>query len=81
MKWGKVTITYEPTGYNQNYKRQNVVTHTACHDMVADAVADSVARILAHPPAEGLPPGGPVVDRIHIAQNLPNDPGAAYRLI
>lgn len=72
MAWGRVTITYAPTGYNQNYKRNNVVTHVQASDMVAAAVADSVARI-------GIP--GAIVTRSNIAQNLPADPGVNYRLI
>jgi len=71
MPWGRVTITYGATGYTQNYKRNNVVTHLQCANMVAAAVADSVARI----------GGGVIVNRINIAQNLAADPGLAYRLI
>jgi len=72
MPWGRVTITYGATGYTQNYKRNNVVTHLQCQNMVAAAVADSVARIGG---------AGVVVNRINIAQNLAADPGLNYRLI
>jgi hypothetical protein len=71
MPWGTVTITYAPTGYTQNYKRNNVVTHVQCNALVNAAVADSVGRL----------PAGAVVGRNHIAQNLPADPGANYRPI
>jgi hypothetical protein len=81
MPWGSVTITYGPTNYTQNYKRNNVVTHIDCQNMVADAVNDSVARITAHPPAGGLPAGGVIVNRININQNMAADPGANYRVI
>ena len=81
MPWGQVTITYPPTGYTQNYKRNNVVTHVHCAAMVAAAVADSVGRIAAHPPLGGLPAGGIVVNRVGIAQNLPADPGVNFRVI
>ena len=72
MPWGTVTITYPPTGYTQNYKRNNVVTHVDCQNLVAAAVADSVARI-------NVP--GAVVNRNNIAQNLGADPGVNYRVI
>ncbi len=81
MSWGRVTITYGPTGYSQNYKRNNVQNHNQCQAMVAAAVNDSVSRIKANPPRGGLPPGGVVVNRINIAQNLNADPGNNYRLI
>lgn len=79
MPWGRVTITYDQTDYNQNYKRNNVVNHNQCQDMVAAAVADSVARIQANPPAGGFH-GGIIVNRINIAQNLPGNPGDDYRV-
>jgi hypothetical protein len=72
MPWGRVTITYPPTGYTQNYKRNHVATHPEAQAMVAAAVADSVARIGGQ---------GVNVTRTNIAQGLPNDPGANYRLI
>lgn len=81
MPWGKVTITFAPTNYTQNYKRNLVSTHIECQNMVAAAVADSVARILANPPAGGVGAGGPIVNRNNIAQNLPVDPGGNYRVI
>ncbi|NHF59979.1 hypothetical protein FK220_011545 [Flavobacteriaceae bacterium TP-CH-4] len=81
MGWGRVTITYAPTGYAQNYKRDNVVYHNECQNMVADAVADSVVKIIANPPAGGIPHMGPIVNRENIAQNLAVDPGINYRLI
>jgi hypothetical protein len=81
MPWGRVTITFPPTGYIQNYKRNGVTHHVDCQAMVAAAVADSVARINATPPAGGLPVGGVNVNRLNIAQNLPNDPGVNYRAI
>lgn len=71
MAWGTVTITYPPTGYTQNYKRNNVVTHVQASAMVAAAVTDSVNRIGP----------GTIVNRTNIAQNLPVDPGANYRVI
>ena len=72
MPWGRVTITYAPTGYTQNYKRNNVANHIACANMVAAAVADSVARINV---------AGAVVNRINIAQKLVADPGNNYRVV
>ena len=72
MPWGTVTITYGPTGYTQNYKRNHVVTHLQCQNMVATAVADSVARINV---------AGAVVNRNNIAQNMAADPGINYRVI
>jgi len=71
MPWGRVTISYSPTGYTQNYKRNNVTTHVAESAMIAAAVADSVARIGG---------SGIVVTRSNIAQNIP-DPGPNYRVI
>lgn len=79
MPWGYVTITYPNTGYTQNYKRNNVVTHIQCSNMVNAAVADSIARINANPPVGGLP-GPVVVNRLNIAQNA-LDPGLNFRLI
>jgi hypothetical protein len=72
MPWGSVTITFGPSGYNQNYKRSNVVTHKQCQQFVAAAVADSVLRI-------NIP--GAIVNRNNIAQNQAVDPGITYRLI
>lgn len=77
MPWGTVTISYVATGYNQNYKRNNVVNHEDCAAMIDDAVADSIARITAG----GVPAAGLIVDRDHIAQNLGADPGPNYRVI
>jgi hypothetical protein len=80
MPWGRVTITYPPTGYTQNYKRNNVTNHGEAQAMVAAAVADAVARITANPPAGGLPV--PVnVNRQNITQNEAADPGANFRVI
>ena len=79
MGWGKVTIAYQPTGYSKNYKRNNVVTHLQCANMVAAAVAHAVAQITANPPRGGLP-GPVVVTRSNIGQDLP-DPGINYSLI
>lgn len=81
MPWGKITITYAPTDYTQNYKRKGVVTHTQLRAMIADAVADSVARLQAHPPAGGFGIGGPIVGRSNDGQNMDDDPGKDYRLI
>ena len=72
MKWGTVTITYQPTGYTQNYKRSGVETHEQCSQLVEAAVTDSVTRI-------NVP--GAVVNRTNIRQNLDNDPGTNYRQI
>lgn len=72
MPWGKVTVNYVPTGYHQNYKRSNVITHIECQDMVADAIADSLARI-------NIP--GAIVTTQNIAQNMDRDPGENYRVI
>ncbi|GEO04186.1 hypothetical protein AAE02nite_18500 [Adhaeribacter aerolatus] len=72
MPWGKVTITYPPTGYTQNYKRFNVNNHIQCQNMVADAVADSLGRINI---------AGAVVNRINIGQQIEMNPGTNYRVI
>ena len=80
MPWGSVQITYSPTDYSQNYKRNPVVTHVQCQAMVAAAVADSVTRITANPPAGGLPPVVNVT-RSNITQNKPQDPGEDFRPI
>ena len=71
MPWGRVTITYPPTGYTQNYKRNHVDTHVQESALVAAAVADSVARIGGQ---------GVQVTRSNMGQGLP-DPGPNYRVI
>lgn len=76
MGWGTITITFDPTGYTQNYKRDNVQTHPQLRAMIADAVTDSVNKIRANGYTEPI-----VVDRIHDQQNLDYDPGDNYRLI
>lgn len=87
MPWGSVNITFVPApnphnfNYNQNYKRQNVVTHTDAANMVSAAVADAVARITAARPGGVAIPGPIVVVRNNISQNMPNDPGNNYRPI
>ena len=81
MPWGSVQISYGPTDYTQNYKRNGVVSHDQCRAMVADAVADSVDRITANPPAGGLPAGGVNVKRSNITQNEAEDPGPDFRPI
>ena len=62
---------YAPTGYNQRYKRNNVVTHPQAQAMVAAAIADSAGRI----------GGGVQVVAQNINQNMAADPGAGYRVI
>lgn len=71
MPWGSVTITYAPTGYAQNYKRNNVITHPQAQALVVAAIADSAARI----------GGGVQVVTHNIRQNMAADPGANYRVI
>jgi hypothetical protein len=77
MPWGSVTITYGPTGYTQNYKRNNVVTHGDCANLVEDAVTDSINRLVAN----GVPAAGLIVNRLNINQNMAADPGPNYRVI
>ncbi len=77
MPWGSVTITYGPTGYTQNYKRNNVVTHGDCANLIADAVTDSINRLVAN----GVPAARLIVNRLNINQNKAADPGPNYRMI
>ncbi len=80
--WARVTITYGPTGYTQNYKRNiGVHSHPAQQAFVMAARNDSLARINAH-----LPPGQPPALLMNLGQNnlavnLGNDPGPNWRLI
>lgn len=84
MPWCRVTITYGPTGYTQNYKRQLAVhSHPLSKQFNQDAMADALGRINA-----SLPPGhqpNPVTQNLLGIQNqadqLNADPGANYRAI
>ena len=80
--WARVTITYLPTGYTQNYKRNIAAhNHAAQQNFVMAARADSLMRINAH-----LPPGHPAavganLGQHNLAVNLGNNPGPNWRLI
>jgi hypothetical protein len=80
--WCSINISYDPTGYSQNYKRNvRVHSHPAQQQFVRDCLADSLARINA-----SLPPNQPRAQQNQLGQNdlsveMDNDPGAAYRLI
>jgi hypothetical protein len=71
MAWGSVNISYTPTGYTQNYKRNHVANHEEAQEMVKAAMADSVARV-----GKGVK-----VDVNNIRQDMGADPGNNYRLI
>ncbi|GAA4457996.1 hypothetical protein [Rurimicrobium arvi] len=75
MAWGAITITFDPTGYHQNYKRRNVDTHVELNTLIGDAVQDSVTRIRNNGYA-----GNIIVDRNNDQQGVP-DPGPNYREI
>ena len=82
MPWCKITITYGPTGYNQNYKRQlGVHSHPLSQQFTQDALADSLQRINAH-----LPPGSAPATQNQLGTHsqgdqIQNDPGPNWRLI
>ena len=75
MGWGTITITFGPTDYHQNYKRNNVNTHIELNDLIEAAVNDSVAKIRANGYGDSI-----IVTRKHDQQNIP-DPGPNYREI
>lgn len=65
-----------PSSYSHNYKRNNVITHIECQNMIAAAVADSVARIIANTLA-----GEPIIYRNNIAQNMNADSSRNFQVI
>ena len=84
MPWCRVTITYGPTGYNQNYKRSLAVhSHPLSQQFTQDALADSLTRINANLPANANP--NPVTQNLlgisNQADQLQADPGNNYREI
>ena len=84
MPWCRVTITYGPTGYTQNYKRHLAVhSHPLSQQFNRDALADSAARINANLPAGHAP--NPVTTNLlgmnNQADQLNADPGGNYREI
>jgi len=84
MPWCRVKITYGPTGYTQQYKRQLAVhSHALSQQFTQDALADALGRINAHLPNNHVP--NPVTQNLLTIQNqadqLGADPGGNYRLI
>lgn len=84
MPWCKVTITYAPTGYTQNYKRRlRVHSHILSQQFMRNALGDSLVRINAHLPNNHIP--NPVTQNLLGMNNqgdqIANDPGPTYRLI
>lgn len=80
--WCRVTITYPPTGYQQNYKRQIAAhSHGAAQALTLAAMQDSLQKINAH-----LPQGQPPAVQNHLgilnqAAYEQNDPGITWRII
>lgn len=84
MPWCRVTITYGPTGYTQNYKRNlRVHSHPLSAQFTQDALTDSLNRINANLPGGHVP--NPVTQNLlginNQADQLGADPGPNYRLI
>lgn len=84
MPWCRVTITYDATGYNQNYKRQiGVHSHALSQQFTRDALTDSLNRINANLPQNFQP--NPVTQNLlgihNQADQLQADPGENYREI
>lgn len=82
MPWCSMTITYGPTGYNQNYKRRLPVhDHDLQQQFVLDCLNDSLQRINAH-----LPQGQPQalqnqLGQHNLAVQQQVNPGINYRPI
>jgi hypothetical protein len=82
MPWCRVTITWAPTAYTQNYKRQLAAhSHPLSQQFTRDAMADALARINAALPAGQAPAAQNQLGINNQADQLPNDPGNNYRLI
>lgn len=84
MPWCRVTITYGPTGYTQNYKRHLAVhSHQLSQQFTRDALTDSLNRINAHLPRGHVP--NPVTQNLlgisNQADQLVANPGPNYRQI
>lgn len=84
MPWCKVTITYGPTGYTQNFKRfLPVHSHPLSQLFTQNALTDALNGINAHLPHGHLP--NPVTQNLlgihNQADQLGADPGANYRAI
>lgn len=82
--WCKVTITYGPTGYTQNYKRDiRVHSDPLSQQFNRDAMADALARINAHLPVGHLP--NPVTSNLlgilNQGDQIDTDPGSNFRAI
>jgi hypothetical protein len=82
MLWNKVTITFAPTRYQQNYKRSQAShSHELAQKFTVDAMQESLRRINAH-----LPPNQPAAQQNQLgianqASDLPSDPGLQWQLI
>ena len=81
MPWCSIRITYAPTGYGQNYKRNLAAhNHQAQGIFVLAALQDSLARVNAQ-----RPPNAQVqqnqLGQNNLAVQMQNDPGPTYRLI
>jgi hypothetical protein len=76
--WCSINITYAPTGYSQNYKRDvHVHSHPAEAQFVRDSLADSLAKIhVNHPQAQENQLG-----QNNLRVQMAADPGANYRNI
>ena len=84
MPWCRVTITYGPTDYSQNYKRFLAVhSHQLSQQFTQDALADTLGRINANLPQGHVP--NPVTQNLlginNQADQLGADPGVKYRAI
>ncbi len=84
MPWCRITITYGPTGYTQNYKRLLAVhSHPLSQQFTTDALADSLQRVNANLPRGHVP--NPVTQNLlgilNQGDQIAVDPGQNYRVI
>ncbi len=82
MPWCRVTITYDGTGYTQNYRRRlHAHSHELSQEFVRDALEDSLNRINAHLPQGHAPVAQNELGINNLADQLDADPGENYRQI
>ena len=80
--WCTVTITYGPTAYSQNYKRQmGAHDHGAAQALTVAALADSLTKINNHLPAGKAPARQNQLGISNQNSYLPNDPGGTWRVL